>query len=182
MEWLSQVIESIVRSQVWRFVATHFFWLDWITVALVLWGLVQGLKNGLVRMLVKSLELLLIAWVTLFYREPATSLLRSFLSFLPSVALPAAGFVIVALPLTAVIFLIDSRAVQLFHTNIPAPVRGIGGAAAGVFYGLFLWSFLSQAVLITPVRSVQKDYDNGISVSGRFIKDLAPGICRKIRI
>ncbi len=62
MEWLAQCIDRIIQSQIWRFVSTHFYWVDWLTLMFFLGGLAYGLQKGLLRTLVKTLEVFLIAY------------------------------------------------------------------------------------------------------------------------
>ena len=181
MEWLAQGIDKIMQSQVWRFVSTHFYWVDWLTLFCGLGGLIYGMREGFLRTLVKTAEVVFIAYVTFVYREFVSSQLHIYFSFLSPKLLPAGGFLVIALPLGIVVLLIDAQVRQIFHTTLAGPVRLIGGVVTGVFYGLFLWSFISQALILTPNRSLQKAYEKGISISGPLIKDFAPRIYRKAK-
>ncbi len=183
MEWLFQIIEKIVQSQLWRMVSSHFSlssWSDWITLAFLLGGLLHGARHGLLRTLVKMAEALLIAYATFVYQQKVSHQLQATLSFIPNNALPAAGFIAIAFPLAFLVSFIDSRVAPWFQTSLKGPVRVIGGAMAGVVYGAFLWSFVFQLLLLLPLKAVQK-VQNKNSVSGRFISHFAPEIIQKIK-
>ena len=180
MEWLSQAIEKIIQSQIWRFVTSHFSWLDWITLVFLVWGLLCGARHGLLRTLVKIAETLLVAFVTFLYYQKVSRQLHAVLSFIPDKALPAAGFAAVAFLITFLIQLIDSRAAQWFRTSLAGPVRVIGGGAAGLFYGIFLWSFIFQFFLLLTPQFFQKS-ESGTSLSRPLIKSFAPDIYKKIK-
>lgn len=181
MEWLAQCIDRIIQSQIWRFVATHFYWVDWATLFFLFWGLVYGLRTGFLRTLVRVGEAFLVAYVTFLYHDKASVLLHTYLPFLSRKALPGMGFVVLALPLTLLVHVIDTQICQWFKTTLAPPVRMIGGAIAGIFYGIFLWSFLSQPLVATPIKALQKSYEPGISISGAFVKNLAPDIYKKVK-
>ena len=181
MDWISQCINKIIQSQIWRFVSTHFYWVDWITLFFLFWGILSGIRQGFLRTLVKAAEALLIAYLTFLYHEKVSLQMHTYLPFLSVKVLPAAGFIGIALPAALLILFLDSQMNRWFQTTLPAPVRSIGGAVTGFFYGIFLWSFLSQALLATPVKGVQKSYEKGISISGPFIKTFAPQLYQKIK-
>lgn len=180
MEWLSQAIEKIIQSQIWRFVVSHFSWVDWVTLAFLAGGLLYGARHGLLRVLVLMAETLLIAFVTFLYDQKVSRQLHALLSFIPDNALPAVGFITVAFPLIFLVQLIDSRASQLFRTSLAGPVRVIGGGVAGFLYGAFLWSFVFQFLLLLPLKPFQKSA-SGASLSRPLIAKLAPEIYRKIK-
>ena len=180
MEWLSQVIEKIIQSQIWHFVSAHFSWLDWITLFFLVGGLFYGARHGLLRTLVKIAETLLVVFLTFLYYKKVAHQLHVILSFIPDNALLAAGFAVVAFPLTFLIQLIDSRAAQWFRTSLAGPVRVIGGALAGLCYGLLLWSFIFQFLLLLPLKALQKN-GSGTSLSQPWVENFAPQIYRKIK-
>lgn len=180
MEWLSQAIEKIIQSQLWRFVSSHFSWLDWVTLAFLAGGLLYGARRGLLRTLVKIAEALLIAYVTFLYHQKVSRQLHAVLTFIPDNTLPAAGFAVVAITLVFLIHGIDSRAAQWFHASLAGPVKVIGGAGAGLLYGFFLWSFVFQFLLLLPPQFSRK-IERGTSLSQPLIKTFAPGIYRKIK-
>ncbi|HLD50669.1 MAG TPA: CvpA family protein [bacterium] len=181
MEGLFQIIEKIMQSQLWRVVSGHFSWVDWITLAFLLGGLLHGARHGLLRTLVKMAEAFLIVYATFSYQQKVSYQLRAVLPFISGNALPAAGFVALAFSLTFLVILIDSRAAQWFHTSLAGPVRVVGGAMAGIIFGAFLWSFLFQLLLLLPVKSLRESV-NRTSFSGKFIKNFAPQIIHKIKL
>ena len=181
MEWLSQMIEQIVRSQIWRYVANRFGWVDWVTLAFLFLGLIRGARHGFLRMLVKIAEVLLIAYVTFLYYMKTSDLLRIYVSFLPAKALPITTYAVIALPLAFLIHILDKKCSQWFSTNLSGAIKGIGGALAGMIYALFLWSFISQPLILTPIRHLAKSYEKGISISGPTVSTLMPKLYQKIK-
>ncbi len=180
MEWLSRFIEGILQSHLWHFVSTQFCWVDWLTLGFALVGLIFGARQGLLRTLVQTAELMAIAYVTFFFHHSLAGQLRDYLPFISPKFLPITGFVMIALPSAILVLLIDAQGVKWFHTTSAPPIKILGGAVIGIFYGLFLWSFFSQPLILTPFRPLQKSYEEGISISGSFIKELAPRIYQKV--
>ena len=181
MEWLSQCIEKILQSQLLQFVATHFQWVDWVTLFFGFVGFFYGISKGLLRVLVLILESLLIAFVTFNFYRVTSHWLQMFFPFIPVKLLPVFSFGFTALPLGIVTVLIDQRSSQWFHTTFPKPLKVLGGAVAGLFYGLFMWSFFSQLLLLAPAPRLAKIYDKGNSISGALIERLAPAIFKKAK-
>ena len=143
MDWLTEWINAVLRSQIWKFIANHFFWVDWITLMSLVGGFIFGIKKGFFRMIVINAELLFIVFVTFYYDQTVESQIHTFLPYIAPNMRPVFGFALTVVPLATLVIVIDSYLSKIFQTKVPQKVKVLGGAVLGVFFGIFLWSLES---------------------------------------
>ncbi len=176
MDWLFGWIDKILQSYIWTSFLSRFEWVDWFTVAFILVGLIYGAKQGLFRTLAEILELIIVILaVWAFYPQLAVQL-GKLMHTRPTPWIKTAGFFMTAAVCFLAVRFVDSKISKLFHTKLAAPIKILGGALLGMVYAALFWSLLSQGLTLPQIPAINKVYEQGNSLTGKKIKDLAPKI------
>ena len=174
IDWIQDFVNKIFQIVFWKTLLSKINWIDWITVAFVLLGIVYGIRKGFLRMIAEILEFMVILYVTFFCQKPLADFLSNTASLLTPRAAEPVAFIVIALPIWFLIAVLDRHMQKWVHGKLTGIARGLGGAFLGGFYFILIWSFISQAVILYPYGGLSKLYKTGGSVTGTKIKALAP--------
>lgn len=175
-QWISKIFDMVF----WQTVLSHFQWVDWVTTAFLVMGLIYGMRKGLMRELVEILELVLILAVTLACQKPVTAFFKVYLPSFSEKTIAPAAFMVTALCAWFVVSVIDKYMQKWVHAKISGFLKVAGGGILGALHFFLVWSFVSQAILLMPVRGAQTIYDAGNSTTGVYVKQLAPAVYRAV--
>lgn len=179
MEWLHSFWAKISQAIFWQNVINHIHWLDWITAAFVIFGVMYGVKKGFFREVVEILEMIIIIFLTHLYYPILLSFLTSYIPKMTPHSLAPAAFILTGLAAWFVVSFFDRPLQKWVHSKLPNFLRISGGVVGGIFHFLILWSFISQAILLMPIKTFPRLYESGHSVTGPFTKELVPAIYKR---
>ncbi len=180
MEKIQQLFAKILDIVFWQTLISHFRWVDWVTVGFIVIGLLYGMRKGLMREIVEILEMILILAVTFACQPMVVSFFKSYLSSVSEKSLAPIAFMVTALCAWFVVSVIDKYAQKWVHAKLAGFVKVAGGGALGVVHFFLIWSFVSQAILLMPIRGAHQIYDAGNSSTGTRVKSFAPAIYQAI--
>ncbi len=151
--------------------------IDWVVIVFVGWGVIYGMKRGLMREIVLCLETAAIAYVLFEYFGPMADGLQTEFPVFSKVYADMIAYILILVGLVIVMKFLDavifSRCLQ---TSLPAPLRILGGAFFGAVHFAILLSLLCQACLLVPVASLQNVFREGNSHYGSRISKIAPDV------
>ena len=176
MEWFFGLIDKFAQSYIWHSVLSRFEWVDWFTALFVIVGVIYGVKTGLLRMLAEILEAVAVIYAVYRFYPPVADYFQKTFEKLYPYYVHTACFLLVSVILFLVMRIIDDQLVKIFHTRLAGPLRGLGGALLGVFYSLMIWSFFSQAIVMTNDLRLKRVYEPGSSLTGAVVKKIVPDI------
>lgn len=176
IDWFFSWVDRFLQSFVWESILSNFKWVDWLTILVLILGLIYGIKKGLLREIVEILEAVFIIFIVFSQYKKVAFFLGEYFSFVPQGFTPLAAFTVLTLPLWILVAFLDGRLTRLFHTKTIGPIRIIGGALLGCFHLLLLWSFISQPLLMMPFPRVRRVYEEGSSYTGDKVRKFAPRV------
>jgi uncharacterized membrane protein required for colicin V production len=176
MDWFFGIFDKIVQSMVWRSVIAHIQWVDWATLVFVVIGIVYGAQKGLLRILAEIMEIVFVAFVVFYFYKEFSTKVNIYLEFIPDRVVPVISFILLALPVWFIVYFLDSKVSKIFHTKLSKSISVPGGIIFGAAYLFFVWSFLSQPIILSNYRYVTKAYEPGVSYTGDALRALAPMI------
>ena len=175
MEWFWRLIDhfqkSVAGSALQSFSPT-----DWIFVAAIFWGLVQGSRKGFSDMFGKLLGIFLVSMLTLSFYPSSAAYLTANLPVLSKKTTEPISFFL----LTLFLWISVSWCINIFGKFLREDSHGLlktlGGMALGILRMMLLLSFLAQFLLLLPIESVRQVFKPGRTYTGytisRFVPDL----------
>lgn len=182
MEGVLRWIDRFIQQLAWESLAGRVQWVDWVLVIAIVGGMVYGSRRGLMRELVEILELNGISFVTLEYYPVVAKIFQNVLPASLSGLAYVTGFVLTAGAVWLTLGFVDSYLRKFFRSQLPPRLRRWGGSFLGMIHFVFVWSFISQAVLLTPIAVFQEPYSAKKSYSGEFLARLMPKIHQIISV
>ncbi len=176
IDWFFSWTDRFLQSFIWRSVLSNFQWVDWVTILVLILGILYGIKKGLMRELAEILEAVFILFIVFSYYKKLAFFIRDYFPFIPDGFAPAVAFSVLIIPLWFAVAFIDGKLAQLFHTKTIGPVRIIGGGLLGCFHIFLLWSFISQPIILMPVYRIRRVYEDGNSYTGDKVRTFAPRV------
>ncbi|MEI7751433.1 MAG: CvpA family protein [Candidatus Omnitrophota bacterium] len=175
MEWLWQLVDHLKKNMAGS--ALHSFSpLDWVILAAIFWGLIQGSRKGFSDMFGKLLGIFLVSMLTLSLYVFGAENLVMLTPLLPMKIAEPFSFVLWSI----CIWLIVSSAVAFFGRFLKLEAQGLfktlGGMVLGVLRMMLLLSFFVQFLLFLPIKPLQNIFKPGRTYTGYTISRLVPGL------
>lgn len=176
-----QWVDGLTQGPFWQSLFGRFLWVDWMTFLFGVVGFISGAIKGLVTEIGGLVALLVIITSVFFFQPQAQIFLAGLFPQIPLALLEPVGYILLAVASWGLVHLASKVLHKLVHTEVAAPLRITGGALVGTVRFLILWSFISQALLLMPLKSIRRAYGQGQSVTGYSISRLAPRLYQGIR-
>lgn len=175
MEWFWQIVEHLQKSTAASLLRS-FALTDWIILIAIFWGWIQGGRKGFSDMFGKLLAISLVSVLTLsFYPGIAAFLIENLSGLSQTVAEPF-SFLMLAVFLGLSVTWCINLFGKLFTVEAQGIFKTLGGVIFGVLRMILLLSFLSQFLLLLPIKPLQQIFKPGRTYAGytisRFVPDL----------
>ena len=174
METLQQWWGQIQQSSIWQSVFGKLLWIDWLTFFLIIIVLMAGTKKGLVHMFSKLLQIIAVSTLTLQFYEIIRMRFDSFLVVFPIDSRLMVTYAVLGFLFWFIIHFVAVQFGRIFAVQVAPALNIIGGSIFGCLYMIFLLSFLSQAIVLSPWGKLRVAYDEGESYTGPVLAKLAP--------
>ena len=176
MEKLHQLFLKLMDEMFWRALLSHIQWVDWITFGFLLAGFVFGMRKGFLREVAELLEVGIILTVTFIFQPMVLSFMTVYMPSFSQKTMAPAAFILTALCVWFVTSVIDKYFQQWIHGKLTGFLKTAGGGIVGVVHAFLIWSFISQAVVLMPLRAARQFYESGKSITGEAVKNFAPAV------
>ena len=180
VDWFFNGFDHLMQSYLWKSILAHFEWIDWATLLFLFLGIVFGIKNGLLRVLVEIIELLVVIYLVFKFYKLVGVTIQTILPKIPVSTIDFMGFFLTMIVTWGAMAFIDSILRKLINTQLFAPLRIIGGALAGGFYLILVLSFFAQAAVRIPHRPLTRVFDPGNSYTGHYLVRVIPKVYKVI--
>lgn len=176
IDWLTGWWHKLVQSVVWRSFFSQFHWLDWVLLAILVIGLVYGIKKGFWSTLFDVFGNLLIILFTFRYVDIVGGWIAHYLSFLPLAIIPVLAYTCWLVLVWLVTSWIVKRLKKMFTAKTSPLIRILGGAILGGTYFFLTASILCQGILLSPWPGAKEVFNKKTSVSGYYLANAVPEI------
>lgn len=183
MEVVFQWIDRLTQNLIWQAVLTRFQWVDWGVFVLLAFGLIYGIKKGLMSEIGSILELSVVIYLVLEHYAAVGFLLKKYVAKnagIDTLVLP--GFILLALAAAFAAGVVRYCMEKMIHTTTAKPLHILGGGLLGLVYAFILASFMAQAVLLTPFVKVKRAFEPEASLTGVYVARVAPQIHHTIQV
>ncbi len=180
MEWFFDILDKIIQNRVLASLFGNFQWVDWVTIAFVIIGLIYGIKQGFFRCLAVTFETCLVLWIVFALEKKFTAILVTNMTFMKETAIRPAAYLFLILLVSAGAMLLDGRIKNLFHTKLTGSIKYTGGAIFGVVLLLLMLSLISKFMMLLPIAALHKPYQKGGSKTGEIVLSVAPTVYKFI--
>jgi hypothetical protein len=176
MDWFKDFFSKIFEGMFWSSLLSRIDWVDWFTIGFLLLGIVYGSRKGLMRILVETLELILIVYLVFAYKGILLGFVKFLLPKLSDRMLEPPVLILSAMVFWFVVAFIDKYLQKMVSAKTEPVLKMAGGAVFGALQFLIIWSFISHVLIIMPVFSMGRAYETGSSLTGSQVKGIAPFI------
>lgn len=184
LEWIDRLLQDFM----WRSLAERFSWVDFMTCAFLVLGIIYGLKKGLFAEILETfMTALALNFSIQYFEAPAEGVNHHLTGF--RAAHPDTIYSRMISPLdpgvvkfavflcVSVIFLLAFywgvfKLRKVIHTTLIAWLRLLGGALLGALHFMILWSWLAFALILLPTDLAHSFHAESGSITGQFIKKL----------
>ncbi|MCB9800125.1 MAG: CvpA family protein [Candidatus Omnitrophica bacterium] len=175
LEWIKALPEKFLSSVIWRSVLSQFTVFDWIVICIVLVGFFIAIKKGLGLTLLRTLQLLIAAYVGFAYRKDLFDLFRPYMEFLNAQFVAFLSFallVLAALSISGFIFKLIKDKIKASSEPL---LKMILSGGAGIFNSLLFLSIIFQAVSLGPWDALKEPLTKS-TYTGSRIASVAPDV------
>lgn len=177
MEWFWKMIDHLQKS-VAISALQSFSWIDWVILAGLFWGMVQGSRKGFSDMFGKLLGICLVSLLTVSFYPSGAVYLNAYLPMLPvKVAEPFVFFL-----LSVFLWLSVSWCINVFGKLIKVEAQGLlktlGGMVLGILRMVLLLSFVAQFFLLFQIDALQQLFKPGKTYTAYTISQAVPDLRR----
>ncbi len=180
MDWFFSLIDKIIEARIWHVLFSHFHVVDWFTAALLIIGVIYGLKQGFLRMVFLTLETVLVVWLVFSFEKKFSGLLQTNLSFIKAATARPVSFMALGITFWMLVMYLDGRAKTLFHTKLTGPIKYVGGFIMGGVFMLLIWSMIAQVLMLLPFQKIHRPFNEGGSRTGAQVYSIAPTVYKAI--
>ena len=147
----------ITQSWFWRYLFSHFGWVDWTLSGFLFIGLILGLKNGVTKELPRLIEVSVSLYVTLeYYTFFAEWLARE--TPWPESYARVLTFALLGLLSWFILRLLFEIVGKLIHLEVANPFQAVGGLLLGGARYFLFFAFLSYFLLLFSSDWIHRSY------------------------
>jgi len=180
-DWIFGWLDRFAQTFIWKSVLSHFQWIDWMALALVMIGVLYGLKSGMLAELGEILGAVIVIYLAHEYDQTLAGFIMNLANQAPEGPTLAISFILVASGSWFLLAFIANRFKKLFHAKTAVPVSVVGGAFLGGVHILILLALVCQGILLLSITPLTKAFQPGSSYSGEFFAHLTPRIHETIQ-
>lgn len=170
--WIDHVSQGIISKQL----LMSFKWIDWLAIGFMFFGVLGGMKKGLMRQAGLIAETCVVIYIVFQYYGTIASVMSEYVPKAVGIYLETVIYLLALILIYFIMLFVDGLLKKGIQTTLVGPVRVLGGAILGLFHSLMVLSLLCQAILLLPIRSVIKNFEPGHSYFGPTVAKLAPTI------